>query len=155
MTTDSGLHPLLVLTLAPLAGVLVTLSLAPFGLWPAGILSCALFAYLLCTCNPGQAIWRGWLYGMGLFGSGVSWVYVSIHVHGYASVPLAIFLTVLFCAGLALLMALFAWCYVRFVRPLPGGMLVGFPVLWVISEWFRGWFLTGFPWLYLRWFCSV
>ena len=149
MNPSQSLHPLLVLTLAPLAGVLVTLSLAPFGLWPTGIISCMLLAYLLCTCSAGQAIWRGWLFGLGMFGSGVSWVYVSIHVYGHASVPLAVFLTVLFCAGLALLMALFAWCYVRFIRSLPGGMLVGFPVLWVVSEWFRGWFLTGFPWLYL------
>lgn len=149
MTSDSPLHPLIVLILAPLAGALVTLSLAPFGLWPAGILSCVLYAFLLCTCTPGQAVWRGWLYGIGMFGSGVSWVYVSIHVHGHASVPLAMLLTLLFCAGLALLHALFAWCYVRFIRLLPGGMLVGFPVLWVIFEWFRGWFLTGFPWLYL------
>ena len=84
-----------------------------------------------------------------MFGSGVSWVYVSIHVHGYASVPLAIVLTALFCAGLALLQALFAWCYVLLVRPLPGGMLMGFPALWVLFEWLRGWLFTGFPWLYL------
>jgi apolipoprotein N-acyltransferase len=149
MKTEFRLHPLLVLMLAPVAGILVTLSLAPFGLWPAGILSCALYAYLLCTCSSQQAIWRGWLFGLGLFGSGVSWVYVSIHVHGAASVPLAAFLIVLFCAGLALFQAAFAWCYVRFVRPLPGGMLVGFPVMWVLFEWVRSWLLTGFPWLYL------
>ena len=149
MHSEPGLHPLIVLILAPLAGALVTLSLAPFGVWPAGILSCVIYAYLLCTCSARQALWRGWLYGLGMFGTGVSWVYVSIHVHGYASVPLAVFLTVLFCAGLALLHALFAWCYVRFVRPLPGGMLVGFPALWVLFEWLRGWLLTGFPWLYL------
>jgi apolipoprotein N-acyltransferase len=149
MPSESSLNPLLILILAPLAGVMVTLSLAPFGLWPLGILSCALYAYLLSTCTARQALWRGWLYGLGMFGSGVSWVYVSIHVYGYASVPLAILLTALFCAGLALLHALFAWCYVRFVRFLPGGMLVGFPALWVLFEWFRGWFLTGFPWLYL------
>lgn len=149
MRSETGLNPLLVLVLAPLAGAMVTLSLAPFDVWPAGILSCALYSYMLCTCSARQAVWRGWLYGLGLFGSGVSWVYVSIHVHGYASIPLAVFLTALFCAGLALLHALFAWCYVRFVRHLPGGMLIGFPALWVLFEWLRGWILTGFPWLYL------
>tara|TARA_R110002110_G_scaffold415765_3_gene655307 strand:+ start:75529 stop:77007 length:1479 start_codon:yes stop_codon:yes gene_type:complete len=135
--------------LAPLAGALITLSLAPFDIWPAGIISCVLYAWLLCTCTVRQALWRGWLFGLGLFGSGVSWVYVSIHVYGHASVPLAIFLTAVFCAGLALLHGLFAVCYVRFVRSLPGGMLVGFPVLWVLFEWLRSWLLTGFPWLYL------
>ncbi|MCB1674968.1 MAG: apolipoprotein N-acyltransferase [Halioglobus sp.] len=143
------LSPLSIVLLAPLAGALVTLSLAPFDLWPAGIVSCMLYAWLLCTCSSRQAVWRGWLYGLGMFGSGVSWVYVSIHVHGHASVALAMLLTVAFCAGLALLQALFAWCYVRWVRPLPGGMLMGFPLLWVLFEWLRSWLLTGFPWLYL------
>ena len=149
MRAESGLNSFFVLLLAPIAGGLVTLSLAPFHVWPLAILSCALYAYLLSTCNPRQALWRGWLYGLGMFGSGVSWVYVSIHVHGHASIPLAIGLTALFCAGLALLHALFAWCYVRFVRPLPGGMLAGFPALWVLFECLRGWLLTGFPWLFL------
>lgn len=149
MRSEPGLSPLFVLVFAPVAGALVTLSLAPFDYWPAGIISCALYAYLLSTCSPGQAFWRGWLYGLGMFGTGVSWVYVSIHVHGHADIPLAVGLTTLFCAGLALLQALFAWSYTQFIRPLPGGMLVGFPALWVLFEWFRGWFLTGFPWLYL------
>jgi apolipoprotein N-acyltransferase len=149
MNRENSLHPLVVLLLAPAAGAMITLSLAPFDLWPAGILGCALFAYLLCTCSERAAIWRGWLFGLGLFGSGVSWVYVSIHVYGYAAVPLAAALTVAFCAALALLHALFAWCYVRYFRALPGGMLIGFPVLWVLFEWLRSWILTGFPWLFL------
>ncbi|MDX1734551.1 MAG: apolipoprotein N-acyltransferase [Halioglobus sp.] len=149
MQADAGLSSRRVLLLAPLAGVLVTLSLAPFDIWPAGILSCALYSYLLCTCTTRQALWRGWLFGLGMFGTGVSWVYVSIHVHGNASMPLAVALTAGFCAGLALLHALFAWCYVKGVRGLPGGMLVGFPALWVLFEWLRDWLLTGFPWLYL------
>jgi apolipoprotein N-acyltransferase len=147
--SESSLSPALVVLLAPLAGALVTVSLAPFNIWPAGILSCALYAWLLCACSERQALWRGWLFGLGLFGSGVSWVYVSIHVHGNAAVPLAAILTGLFCAALALLHSLFAWSYVRFVRPLPGGMLVGFAALWVLFEWLRSWLLTGFPWLFL------
>ncbi|TXS90150.1 apolipoprotein N-acyltransferase [Parahaliea aestuarii] len=131
------------------AGALVTLSLAPYNFWPAGILSCLLLCALLDRATPRQALWRGWLYGCGFFGAGTSWVYVSIHVYGYAPVPLALFLTALFCAGLALFQLLFAWCYVRWVRGQPAGVLLGFPALWVLSEWLRSWLLTGFPWLYL------
>ncbi len=149
MRTATSPHPAIPLLLAPLAGAMITLSLAPFDLWPAGLLGCALCAWLLCTCSPRQALWRGWLFGLGLFGSGVSWVYVSIHVYGYASAPLAAALTALFCAALALFHALFAWIYVRFLRMLPGGMLIGFPVLWVLFEWLRSWVFTGFPWLFL------
>jgi apolipoprotein N-acyltransferase len=147
--SNPGERSLLAGSLAPLAGALVTLSLAPFDLWPAGILSVALYMHLLAACTPRQAAWRGWLYGLGLFGSGASWIYVSIHVHGNASAGLAFALTLLFCAALALLHGLFAWSWVRLVRPLPGGMLLGFPALWVLFEWLRSWLLTGFPWLYL------
>ncbi|TGD74293.1 apolipoprotein N-acyltransferase [Mangrovimicrobium sediminis] len=142
-------NALLALVAAPLAGAGVTLSLAPFNLWPAGIAGCAVLAWLLCTCSAGQAALRGWGFGLGMFGSGVSWVYVSIHTYGYASPALAGGLTAAFCAGLALLLALFGWTYARFIRPLPGGMLLGFPLLWVLFEWLRSWLLTGFPWLYL------
>ncbi len=135
--------------MAPLGGILITLSLAPFKLWPLAIIGCAIYAYLLALCSPREAIWRGWLFGAGLFGSGASWVYVSIHVYGNAAVPLALFLTVVFCAGLALLHAFQAWVYARFIRPLPGGMLLGFAAVWVLGEWLRSWLLTGFPWLYL------
>ena len=148
-TPSAGLGRVQVILLAPLAGSLVTLSLAPYNFWPLGILSCILLAHLLSSCQPGQALWRGWLFGLGLWGTGASWVYVSIHVHGHTGVLLAAVLTALFCAGLALLHALFAWTYVRFSRQLPGGMLVGFPAMWVLFEWLRSWLLTGFPWLYL------
>ena len=103
MKTEAGLRPLLVLFLAPFAGILVTLSLAPFDLWPLGIISCALYAYLLCTCSVREGVWRSWLFGLGMFGSGVSWVYVSIHDYGGAGPVLATFLIVLFCVGLSLL----------------------------------------------------
>ena len=135
--------------LAIAAGSLVTLSLAPYKLWPAAILSCCLYLGLLRRCPVKIAVLRGWLFGLGLFGSGASWVYVSIHLYGNASVALAVFLTSLFCAGLALLHALFAWVYAGFLREHMAGMLVGFPALWVLFEWLRSWLLTGFPWLYI------
>src|SRR5690554_6979353 len=82
--------------LAPLAaGGLITLSLAPFFWWPLGVVATLLMAWVWRRQSPRQAFWAGWLLGLGLFGSGASWIYVSIHVHGYAPVPLAVFLTLL------------------------------------------------------------
>ncbi len=135
--------------LAFAAGTLVTLSLAPFGLWPLGIASTALLATLLNHLTPRQAALRGWCYGFGLFASGASWVYVSIHVYGYAPVPLALLLTFLYTGGIALVSAGFCYLYARWIRHRLAGKQLGFAALFVLCEWFRSWFLTGFPWLYL------
>ncbi|WP_447594076.1 apolipoprotein N-acyltransferase [Aquipseudomonas campi] len=132
------------------AGAITTLALAPLDLWPLAILSIALFYLGLRDLNPKQATLRGWCYGLGLFLSGTSWVYVSIHDYGAASVPLAAFLTLAFCAGLGLLFALTGWAWARWLRrsasPLPDAL--AFAALWLAQEAFRSWFLTGFPWLY-------
>lgn len=135
--------------LALAAGPLVTLSLAPFSLVPAGIFALVLLALLLERLSPAQAFARGWWFGAGFWLSGASWVYVSIHDYGYAPVPLALALTLAYCLSLALLHSLFAWSYVRFLRQRPGGRWLGFAGLWVLWEWFRSWALTGFPWLYV------
>jgi apolipoprotein N-acyltransferase len=135
--------------LATLAGALITLSLAPFTLWPFGIISCALLVYLLDNLNPAQAAIRGWFYGLGMFAAGASWVYVSIHTYGHASIPLSILLTLLFSMGLALFSSLTCYVYVRLIRNQILGRTLGFAAVIVISEWWRSWFLTGFPWLYL------
>lgn len=137
--------------LALFAGGLITLSLAPFDLWPLAPLSTALFYLLLQQATSRQAWLLGWLFGFGLFLSGASWVYVSIHDYGSAPPLLAGFLTLLFVAALAMFYSLQAWLWVRFLRN-PEYQLLGaaiFAALWVAMEIFRGWFLTGFPWLYI------
>ncbi|WP_137820134.1 apolipoprotein N-acyltransferase [Pseudomonas sp. 2FG] len=136
--------------LATLAGALTTLALAPFDIWPLALLSIALFYLGLRDLGPRQALWRGWCYGFGLFVAGTSWIYVSIHDYGAASAPLAAFLTLLFCAGVALFFALPGWLWARWLRrnEAPLADALAFAALWLAQEAFRGWFLTGFPWLY-------
>lgn len=136
--------------LALAAGALFTLALAPFDLWPLALLSIALFYRGLRELSPGQAALRGWCHGFGLFAAGVSWVYVSIHDFGAAAPPLAALLTLGFVAGLGLLLALPAWLWARGLRrpQAPLADAVAFAALWLAQEVFRGWLLTGFPWLY-------
>jgi len=136
--------------LAVVGGALTTLSLAPFDIWPLALLSIAMLYLSLRTLAPGPAARRGWCYGFGLFGSGVSWVYVSIHDFGAASPPLAGALTLAFVAGLALFFALLGWLWSRLLRhdqaPLTNPLT--FAALWLALDALRGWVLTGFPWLY-------
>ncbi|MFK8020330.1 MAG: apolipoprotein N-acyltransferase [Pseudomonadales bacterium] len=133
---------------APIAGVLLTLSFAPISFWPTAILSLALLLFCLNDCTPKIAFFRGWLFGLGLFGSGASWVYVSINQFGNAALPLALFLTILWCAGLALLCGFTAALLRTINRKSARGDLLLFAPLWVLGEWLRTWLLTGFPWLF-------
>lgn len=139
--------PSLTSLLALPAGALITLSQAPFDFWFLSLLAPLLLLLLLQNTTARQAALRGWLFGLGLFGSGASWVYVSIHEHGQASALLASALTLGFVAGLALFFALHAWIWQRWFSKVPP--LLGWPALWVLMEGFRSGFLTGFPWLLL------
>ncbi|MDT8397487.1 MAG: apolipoprotein N-acyltransferase [Pseudomonadales bacterium] len=133
--------------LAMLAGGLAPLSLSPLDFWPAAILSIMAFMALLQNTSPRHGSFIGWAYGCGFFGVGASWVYVSIHVYGDAGPLLAGLLTLLFVMGLALFFSLQAWVLQHFFSQTTS--LWVFPAVWVIFEGFRGWVLTGFPWLYL------
>ncbi len=87
---------LLANVVAIIAGVLVTLSFAPFEQWWLGPIGAGLLYGALRM--EGGGFLRAWWFGVGLFGSGASWVYVSIHDYGYTGMPLAVLLTMLFVA---------------------------------------------------------
>jgi len=134
--------------LAVLAGGLFPLAFAPFHLYPLALLALLVLFLLWLDASPRRAMWRGFLFGLGQFGVGVSWVYVAIHDFGYSGVPLAVFLTSLFVAFLALFPALLGYVCARFLRaPDTWRLALLFPAAWTLWEWIRGWILTGFPWL--------
>lgn len=134
-------------------GSLLPLAFAPFGLWPIAFISIALLFLAWLDNTPKQAFWRGWLFGIGMFGFGVSWVHISMHYFGGVSIPLSMFLTGLFVLFFALFPATVGYL-ARKMFPMLGNnhaiqLIISFPVLWVFFEWVRSWVLTGFPWLNL------
>lgn len=129
------------------SGALFPLSLAPFYLWPIAILSIAVLFRTLQNQTPRQALVKSLVFGFGMFFAGVSWVYVSIHEHGFIPAPLALIATTLFCLFIALLFAL-PFVLSALIPQKPASWLIGLPAIWVLSEWFRSWIFTGFPWLF-------
>ncbi|MBI3773495.1 MAG: apolipoprotein N-acyltransferase [Gammaproteobacteria bacterium] len=137
------------------AGVLMPVAFAPSGLWPMAIILLAALFLLWMLSPPRRAARRGFYFGLGMFGTGINWIFISIHNHGYVNIPLSIFLTALLIVIMALFPALVGYTAARLfpTRQLQiysrYKLLLALPALWVLGEWIRGWFMTGFPWLSL------
>lgn len=133
-----------------ISGALLPLAFAPFDFWPIAILSPLTLLMLWNRASPLKACFLGGSFGLGLFGVGISWVFVSIHRYGNTIIPVAIFITFLLVAICAAYIALQGYLLKRFFNKSNATLwLIGFPCSWVLIEWFRGWLFTGFPWLYL------
>lgn len=133
-----------------LAGAALVLSFAPFEIFPLGVISPAILLVCWLNVSVKRAFWRGFLFGFGFFGTGVSWVFISIHQFGNAPPWLAALVTFLFVSILALFPACNGSLLNRFFpTSSTRNLLCIFPALWVLFEWIRSWIFTGFPWLYL------
>jgi apolipoprotein N-acyltransferase len=130
-----------------LAGAATVLAFAPAGLFPLALVTFALLVHLWIDAEPRRAFFSGYWFGLGLFGAGVSWIYVSLNRFGGMPMPLAALATVLFCAFLALFPAAAGWLQARIPAPRAVRACLLIPAAWVLLEWLRGWVFTGFPWL--------
>lgn len=134
---------------AALLGVVSTLTYAPFGLWFLAPLPVFGMLILFLFAAPKRAFRYGFCYGVGLFLSGTYWIYVSVHVFGQAPLVIALLLML----GLVVIMALYlgaaGWAIARLAGASVWRLALAAPAVWVLVEWFRGWFLSGFPWLSL------
>tara|TARA_B100000131_G_scaffold258619_1_gene253948 strand:+ start:2414 stop:3919 length:1506 start_codon:yes stop_codon:yes gene_type:complete len=135
--------------LALIFGGLLPLGLAPFDYWGIALLAPAALFWATWGASRLRLMWRFYLFNLGMFTTGVSWIYVSINTYGGASQILAAFLVALFVSSYSMVCLPQAWIYGTWFRSnlVAGGL--GFIGLWVLQEWFRSWFLTGFPWLFL------
>ncbi|MBC5849776.1 apolipoprotein N-acyltransferase [Vibrio metschnikovii] len=136
--------------LAVFFGALTTLAFTPYQIWPIAILSPLALLLLIEKKTPKQAALLGYGWGLGQFGVGISWVYVSIDTFGGMPKIAGLLLMLLLVAYLALYNGLFAWALNRFFSTTHWSrFLFAVPALWLISDWLRGWVMTGFPWLWL------
>jgi apolipoprotein N-acyltransferase len=139
---------------ALLAGSLLPLSLSPFDYYLIIFPSLILLIYSINNTSIKQTFITGYFYGLGCFGFGVSWVYISIHEHGNASPLLAGFFTLSF---IMTTLAFFPACklvlyqYIQSKKPANKNLnlLILLPSIWVIFDWIQSWLFTGFPWLYV------
>lgn len=135
--------------LSPVAGLLLTLSFAPFNYCYFSIVSLTYVFLSWLECSPGRVALRGYLFGLGLFGSGISWVYISVHDYGGAHAIGAFLLTALVVCFWAIFPALSGYLSTKIAGEKHKKKLIWvIPFVWILVEYFRGvWLLNGFPWL--------
>ena len=133
-----------------LLGALLPFVFAPTNIFfLAPILLAAVF-YFSCNLDIKRLVINWFLFGFGFFAVGISWVYISIYRFGGSNFFVASFLTILLVVLYAAFFALQAYisfkCYAHnnFIK-----QVLVLPAVWVLFEWIRGWFFTGFPWLFL------
>lgn len=136
--------------LALLLGVILTTAFAPFGLYPFAILAPMGLLALIIGRSAKRAFWLGWIFGIGLFSSGVYWIFISINSYGDVPAIGAGAITAAFIIAMGLFPAVTCYLTTRFFPENNTAKLVyAFPAIWVVSEWLRSWIGSGFPWLFI------
>jgi apolipoprotein N-acyltransferase len=132
-----------------IAGLLLVFSFSPFSLNLLAFISLATFFYILSESKAKHAFVYGYLFGLGLFGYGISWIYVSMTFLGDSPIWLSIILTIISILFISLFPALFAYLSVKIFSKSNARTLLVFPSFWVAFEMLRTCIFTGFPWLFV------
>ena len=141
-------HPLITDLLIFIAGALLPLAFAPFGIWPLAILAPVVLLWSWDGATPRHAAGRGGLFGLGAYGFGIYWIFISLHDYGNAPAPFAALATFAVVLLMALYLAVLGGLIARWGPPSgPMRWLLAIPALWTLLDWVRSWLFTGFPWL--------
>ncbi len=134
-----------------LSGVLLALSFSPYDFQYFAVIAVALLFMSWQGISPSRAALRGFLFGLGLYGVGVYWVFISVHDFGGAGIVSSIMLTLLFVGFWSVFSALTGYISVKFTDKHSALLrLICFSVIWVLMEYLRGeWIFNGFPWFQL------
>ncbi|MBY6068690.1 apolipoprotein N-acyltransferase [Leisingera aquaemixtae] len=127
------------------SGALLSLSLAPWHMLFGLPVALAAAGWLvLQAASARAAALAGWLFGLGYFSFGLSWIIEPFQVDPDRHAWMAPFALVFLAAGLALFWGGAFGFSARFSR---GGMrILVLAALWSLAEFARAYLLTGFPW---------
>ena len=137
------------------AGILFCTGFEPFNLWPISFCSIAAFFVLMRDTEVlSSRFFIAWVFGIGKYMAGASWIFVSIHEHGNANWFISGLLVLGFTSIFALSFGVFGIVFHVLVRKRMVNikfhktqMVLAFAFAWLLYEWLISWLFGGFPWL--------
>lgn len=146
MTLARGLS----LALSVAAGALTVFAFAPFAASGIAVVTITLLFWLWQRAqSPGDAALQGLAFGVGLFGTGSSWLTIALVTFGGMPTWLALIAIAILTVYLALWPALAGFIAVRCTPPASWLRLLVAAGAFAATEWIRSYLFTGFPWLAL------
>ena len=133
-----------------ISGILLACSFPRPEVWPLVLVGLAPLIVVAGGRNGREAWWCGFLSGLAYFGVLLYWIVPVLTFYGGLALPVAFPIFLLLIAYLSLYPALFALC----VNLAQGWGARAGGIVWIVLgaavytglEYFRGFFLTGFPW---------
>ncbi len=131
-----------------LLGLALVLCYAPFSYYWLLAVILPTWLYSLQGKSSKDATKQGFIFALGWFSAGISWVHVSIDQFGGLPLVISLLLMLFLCLYLALFLALACNLAARFSHKNQLNLWLLLP-FWLLAEFLRGVLLTGFPWLTL------
>ncbi len=128
-----------------IGGILASLAFAPYFIWPLLILGLSVLFYFLNTAtSKKQAALFGLSFGFGMGVCSFSWISHALLIDNGS---FALFIPIAL-SGLGIFLGLFFMipAILAFLSPSGYKRWLAFACWFVLFEWIRSWFLTGFPW---------
>lgn len=140
------------LFIAAFLGAIQVFAFSPFGQWWVLYPSFVGMFILLkkVQLHKKRLFLVSFVFNLSMFIATIHWVYVSMDLFGGMPSIVSASLIVLLCAYLALFPTFALWLSYRISsHSYTIRLLLILPSIWLLTDWIRGWFLTGFPWAYL------
>ena len=132
--------------LALFSGLLLIISFPPIDFFYVAWVALVPFFLSLYDKSSKQAFLTGFICGIPYFFGTLYWIYHSINHYGNLPFVPSILIVVLLCCFLSLYTGIFAALFIATLRKTKLPALLLAPVFWVVLEFARSYFLTGFPW---------
>jgi len=132
-----------------LSGILLIFIQPPVSLFPVAFIALIPLLGSIEKGNLRSSFFSGYVTGVVSYLGLIYWVIIAMNHYGGIDIPLSFLILLLFVLYLACYTGLFALSCAWFERKFSIPVYISSPLVWVLLEYIRGFFMSGFPWSFL------